>query len=104
VSAGKIYLRDNEKLSDSEYATAVSLCDIIAKVIETAKAELPGGIFWGEVDNSPTHSLYRRKTRREIDRSALLPTRFRDFPTIIYEHDNLTPKPDFWVRRYIRLS
>jgi hypothetical protein len=100
---GKVRLSKNERLKAGEFAVACALCDIAAEVLRVGQARAPGGIFWGEVDKSGPHSLHLRKSREEIDVSILLRNCFRDFPTIIYEFDDITPVPDFWVRRYIRL-
>ncbi len=100
---GKFRLADNQPLNDEEYRVACALCDVVSEVLRVGRMELPGGIFWGEVETTVEHSLHRRKNRQEIDFSMLLMNRFRDFPTIIYEFDKLTPKPDFWVYRYMQL-
>jgi hypothetical protein len=100
---GKLRIADNKRLNDEEYQLACALCDVVSEVLRVGQMELPGGIFWGEVETTAPHSLHRRKNRQEIDCSMLLCNRFRDFPTIIYEFKRRTPKPDFWVYRYIQL-
>lgn len=98
----KIRLRHNVKMTDSEYSVACTLCDIVAEVLRAGAQKMPGGIFYDTLDTMTNGKLYERKNRAEIDHSILLHM-FRDFPTLIYDDDCLTPKPDFWVRRYVRL-
>lgn len=100
---GKFRIADNQCLNDEEYQLACVFCHVVGEVLRVGETELPGGIFWGEVGTTAAHSIYQRKNRQEIDCSMLLNNRFRDFPTIIYEFDKLTPKPDFWVYRYKQL-
>jgi hypothetical protein len=107
TSVKKIKLADNKPLTDSEYARVEKLCDIFTAISNTAEKVMSppeGGIFWSlaKKGNGP-FDLHLRKDRNEIDHSFLFNTRFRDFPGIAYELDQYTPKPDFWVRRYIRL-
>ena len=34
----------------------------------------------------------------------ILNNRFRDYPCIVYEYPELTPEPDYWVKRYMKLT
>jgi len=47
--------------------------------------------------------LYK-KDHGLIDRSTFEAPWYRDYPPMAYEHDDATPIPDCFVRRYVRLS
>lgn len=104
----KIRLVDNKKLSDSEFLEICKICDIFTAIADVAGDHLVsppnGGVFWENAKQGiGPYGLHIRKNREEIEHSFLFNTRFRDFPTIAYEHDHYTPKPDYWLRKYQRL-
>lgn len=107
--SSKIRLADNKRLTDAEYDKVCRLCDIFAAVADAAGQEAiappAGGVFWNKARSGMgPFELYLRKDRKEIDHLFLLFNAFRDFCALAYEYDHYTPSPDYWVRRYQRLS
>lgn len=105
---GRITLKKNKILNKSEYSLACRISDIFTAISESAGDVVisppKGGVFWSEAKKGlQPFDLYLRKNKSEIEHSFLMNARFRDFPTIAYEHPQYTPTPDFWVRRYVRL-
>jgi hypothetical protein len=104
----KIKIANNKPLTDQEFSLVEKICDIYAAISELSEGQAAppqGGKFWSEANkgNGP-FDLHLRKNRSEIDHSFLFNTRFRDFPAMAYEHDEYSPKPDFWVTRYQQLA
>jgi hypothetical protein len=106
-SSLKIKLANNKPLTDLEFSRVEKICDIYAAISEAAGEQgspPEGGEFWSHAKkgNGP-FDLHLRKNRNEIDHSFLFNTRFRDFPAMVYEFDEYSPTPDFWVTRYKQL-
>lgn len=103
----KIRLSNNRQMTNAEYDKACRICDIIGAIISSGGTQAdnaaPAGLFWGSAPTDRPLAIWKRKSRREIDHLSLLNTRFRDFPTIAYAQDDVTPAPDYSVRRYCRL-
>jgi hypothetical protein len=104
----KVRLADNLPLTNAEFAEVEKICDIFSALSESQTnnvAPPDGGLFWHDADKATwCFDLYTRKNKEEIEHSFLFNNRFRDFATIAYDVDALTPSPDFWTRRYIRLQ
>lgn len=105
----KLKLKDNLPLNDQEFNLVCKICDIFASIAREAGNEVIspplGGVFWQNAKpGMGPFELYARKNRQEINHLFLLYNAFRDFCALAYEFDKYTPKPDFWVRRYIRLT
>lgn len=108
-SPTKIKLADNKPLSDAEYKKINHICDIFCAIRDAAGTEIiappQGGVFWNQAKpGMGPFELYLRKNRKEIDHLFLLFNAFRDFCALAYEYDEYSPAPDYWVRRYQRLS
>ena len=100
-----IGLNDNRILTDSEFAMVCKFCDILAAIAKAAPAgQDTGGKWWGESSSNPAMTGILGKDRSLIDHSILLDTRFRDFPTIAYDMDGVADRPDYHLRRYMRLK
>jgi hypothetical protein len=98
----KIRIADNKPLSDAEYDRCCRICDVISALEnQMPPTSAPRGAAWGELESFPT--IHRSKRRRDFEIALLFPNAFRDYPSIAYEDDHWTPKPDYWVRRYLRL-
>jgi hypothetical protein len=101
----KIKLIDNT--TDDEFERVNKICDIFSAIGDAAidvVSPPEGGLFWSFAKKGMgPFDLYTRKSREEINHSFLFNTRFRDFPAIAYEMDEITPKMDFWARKYVRL-
>jgi hypothetical protein len=104
----KVKISHNKPLSKKQFRAIEKICDIFTAIVSAVPDKVippAGGIFWGDaVVGRGAFDLFLRKNKYEIEHSFLFNTRFRDFPSLAYEMDELTPTPDFWVRRYIRLS
>jgi hypothetical protein len=107
-SLDKVRLSDNKPLTDDEFAKIEKICDIFSSLSESQTKNVAppdGGLFWHVADKTTwCFDLHTRKNRSEIEHSFLFNNRFRDFATIAYDVDAMTPHPDFWIRRYIRLQ
>src|SRR6267143_6576310 len=102
INLNKIRMADSLPLTGAEYDLCCRLCDVITALeVQMPSEAAPRGVGWGDMSDFPT--IHRRKRRSDFNVSFLMPNGFRDFPTIAYDDDRYTPKPDFWVRRYQRL-
>lgn len=105
----KVLLKDNRPLTEFEFKKVSDICDIFKAISDAAGLDIimppVGGVFWDKAKPlmSP-FDLFNRKNRCEINHMLLLFNAFRDFCALAYEYDHYTPKPDYWVRRYKRLS
>lgn len=105
----RIKLADNKQMTSSQYDLVCRICDVFSAISAVAGNELisppEGGVFWTHAKKGlQPFDLYLRKNKNEIEHSFLMNTRFRDYPSIAYEFDEYTPKPDYWIRRYERLA
>jgi hypothetical protein len=105
----KIKLADNKPLTNDEFQRVSDICNVFAAISEAAGEEIisppNGGVFWDKAKKGMgPFELYLRKNKREIEHLYLLYNAFRDFCALAYEHDEYTPAPDFWVRKYMRLA
>jgi hypothetical protein len=99
----RISLADNIPLTQQEYKTCQSICTIITQL--AGNVSVPnGGIFWDDADKYGPFTICHRADYHELNVMLLLNTRFRDYPSLVYAYEELTPEPDYWVKRYIHLN
>ncbi len=102
---GKIKLADNQPLTDAEYALCCRICDTIAGIADAYGYHAPvGGTVWQNIEDSFYAKVLRGKDRAALNRTTFDAPWFRDYPPEAYEHDDVTPEPDGFVRRYVRLT
>lgn len=99
----RIGLSDNIPLTPGEYETCKAICTIITQLAASGPAPVKGGIFWDDADKYGPFTICHRADYKELNLMLLLNTRFRDYPSLVYAYGELTPKPDYWVERYIHL-
>lgn len=100
----RLGLEQNVPLSIPEYELCRSICAIITQLASGAPAVMKGGIFWEDADKYGPFTLCHRADYNELNLMLLLNTRFRDYPALVYAYEDITPRPDYWVKRYMHLT